>query len=95
VADRGKQPLAGAEDGGEGQQAVLVNQVPGHQRVHDAQAAGDDHIPRLVLDGRIEVAVDDAGVRPGRRAGQDAEESLLVSLTSRVLAAVVSRRTSA
>ena len=39
---------------------------------HDTQAAGDDHIARLVLDGLDEVAVDDAEVRPGRRAGQGA-----------------------
>ena len=45
----------------------------GHQRVHDAQAAGDDDIAPLALDGAGDVALDDSRVHPRRRVGQRAE----------------------
>src|SRR5215831_14365728 len=56
-AARGEQPLAGAEDRREGQQPVLVDQVVTHERVHEAQAAGDDHVSPLALDRVDDVAV--------------------------------------
>src|SRR5215469_5732992 len=56
-AVRGEQPLAGAEDRGEGQQPVLVDEVVAHQYVHEAQTAHDDHIPLLALDCVDDVAV--------------------------------------
>jgi hypothetical protein len=52
-----KQTLAGAQDCGEGQQPVLVDQVVGHECAHDAQAAGDDHVPPLALDRVDDVTV--------------------------------------
>jgi RNA polymerase sigma-70 factor, ECF subfamily len=39
-----EQPVAAAQGGGEDQQPVFVDEVRGHQRAHDAQAAGDDDV---------------------------------------------------
>jgi hypothetical protein len=47
----GEELLAGAEDGGKGQQPVFIDQFVGHQRVYDAQAAGDEHVAFLAFDG--------------------------------------------
>jgi hypothetical protein len=44
-----EESLAAAEDRREGQEPVLIDQVLGYQRVHDAQAAGDDHSRRSRL----------------------------------------------
>ncbi len=57
-----EQPLPRAEHGRERQQAVLVDQVLRHQRVHDGQAPGDDHIPAFVLDHVDELAGQQVGV---------------------------------
>jgi RNA polymerase sigma-70 factor, ECF subfamily len=67
-----EQPVAGAKDGGEDQQPVLVDQVRGHQRAHDAQAARDDDVARLAPDRLDEVPVEDPGVRPRRGVGEGA-----------------------
>lgn len=41
----------------------FIDQILGHQGVHDALAAGDDHIAGLVLDGVDQVAVDELRVK--------------------------------
>ena len=67
-----EQPVAGAQGGGEDQQPVFVDEVRGHQRAHDAQAAGDDDVARLVPDRVDQVPLEDLGVRPGRGVGERA-----------------------
>src|SRR4051794_13393761 len=68
----GEQPPAGAEHHGEDQQAVLVDELAPHQRVHDAGAADDDHVPFApqALDLVGQLAGKDRGVRPRADVGQ-------------------------
>jgi len=68
--DGGEQLLADAEDGREGQQAVLVDQVGFLQRPYDAQTAGDDHITGLLTDDLGQLSVEQFRVRPRGRIGQ-------------------------